>query len=145
MVDDSFVPLSKQPSVKYCRLTDFKSSALRSLVTKKFLPLYSENSISWIFGPIFENAHKWKPHHWNPQEPRTCCMLNSSSINGRLASHKGRVTGCPACVSHCYPANIPYLCEMPVFHCVSLISKLMILRRQNIKKFNNFVAIWDFI
>ena len=31
LVDDSFVPLSKQPSLIYCRLTDFKKSRERSL------------------------------------------------------------------------------------------------------------------
>ena len=41
---------------------------------KEFLDLCIENRISWIFGLLFENSHKWKPHHWNPQEPRTWCM-----------------------------------------------------------------------
>ena len=42
---------------------------------KEFLHLCSENCISWIFGHFFKNAHKWKPHHWNPQEPRTRCSI----------------------------------------------------------------------
>ena len=55
-----------------------KSAVFKSLVTKnawakEFLHLCSENSISWICGLFFENSHKWKPHHWNPQEPRTRC------------------------------------------------------------------------
>ena len=46
---------------------------LRSLVTKnawvtEFHHLISKNSISWIFGLVFD---EWKPHHWNPQNPRT--------------------------------------------------------------------------
>ena len=41
---------------------------------KEFLHLCSENCISWIFGLCFENGHEWKPHHWNPQEPRIWCM-----------------------------------------------------------------------
>ena len=55
----------------------------RSVVTKKawvkeFLHLCSENHISWIYGPFFENAHKWKPHHWNLQEPRTPCTISGN-------------------------------------------------------------------
>ena len=60
-----------------------KSAALRSLLTKnawvkEFLQLCSENCISWIFGLFFENAHEWKPHHWNPQEPRIQCTRKKS-------------------------------------------------------------------
>ena len=40
---------------------------------KEFLHLCSENCISWIINLFFENMHIWKPHHWNLQEPRTCC------------------------------------------------------------------------
>ena len=29
--------------------------------------------ISWIFWLFFENAHERKPHHWNPQKPKTWC------------------------------------------------------------------------
>ena len=59
-----------------------KSAALKSLVTKnawvkEFLHLCSQNCIIWIFGLFFEKAHKWKLHHWNPQEPRTWCMSES--------------------------------------------------------------------
>ena len=36
-----------------------------------FFHLCSKNRISWIFGLFFENAHTWKLHHWNPQEPGT--------------------------------------------------------------------------
>ena len=51
---------------------------LKSLVTKKawvkdFLQICSKNCISLIFGLFFENVHKWKPHNWNSQEPRTRC------------------------------------------------------------------------
>ena len=34
----------------------------------------SEHWMSWIFEPFFENAHVWKPHHWNPHEPKTQCI-----------------------------------------------------------------------
>ena len=59
-----------------------QTTALRSLVdqnawVKEFLHMSSENCISWIFGLFFENAHKWKTHHWNPQEPRTRCKTES--------------------------------------------------------------------
>ena len=40
---------------------------------KNYLHLCIENRISWTFGLSFKNAHKWKPHHWNSQEPRTRC------------------------------------------------------------------------
>ena len=55
-----------------------KFTALKPLVTKnawvkEFLHIFSENRISWIFGLFLENVHKWKLHHWNPQEPRTLC------------------------------------------------------------------------
>jgi hypothetical protein len=30
-------------------------------------------SMSQIYLEFFETAHEWKPHHWNPQEPRTGC------------------------------------------------------------------------
>ena len=40
MVDDSFVPSSKQPSVIYCRLTDFKS--FKQLPKKMFTSFSSE-------------------------------------------------------------------------------------------------------
>ena len=29
--------------------------------------LRNENHICWIFGLFFENAYKWKPHHWKDQ------------------------------------------------------------------------------
>ena len=45
---------------------------------KEFIYLCGENRISWIFGLIFENAHEWKLHKWNPQEPRTRCKSNRS-------------------------------------------------------------------
>ena len=44
---------------------------------KKFLHPCIENRISWIFGLFFENAHEWKMHHWNPQQPRTRCIRNN--------------------------------------------------------------------
>ena len=42
---------------------------------KEFLDLCSEKCISWIFGLFFKNVHKWKPHHWNRQEPRNRCII----------------------------------------------------------------------
>ena len=36
--------------------------------------MHTEFGFSWIFGLFFENAHKWKLHHWNPQEPRIQCI-----------------------------------------------------------------------
>ena len=33
------------------------------------------NSVSWIFGLLFEYVHKWKSHHWNAQDPRTQCTV----------------------------------------------------------------------
>ena len=43
LVDDSFVPSSKQPSVIYCRLTDF---------TSKILP-----NVQWL--SCIDTGHKW--------------------------------------------------------------------------------------
>ena len=40
---------------------------------KEFLQLCSENL-------FFENAHEWKPHHWNPQEPRTQCIQSRAAL-----------------------------------------------------------------
>ena len=34
--------------------------------------------MSRIILELFENAHQWKTHQWNPHEPRTRCMLFSS-------------------------------------------------------------------
>ena len=82
------------------------------------------------------------------ETPGITCMLNSSSINGRLASHKGRVTGCRA---------VPCLCQplLSSQHTLSLRDASLSLRfahfkiydsqEAKYKKFNNFVAIWDLI
>ena len=40
LVDDSFVPSSKQPSVIYCRLTDFKSNFIQTGTWYDFLLFY---------------------------------------------------------------------------------------------------------
>ena len=32
--------------------------------------------MKWILWLSFENAHEWKPHHWNPQELRTWLSLH---------------------------------------------------------------------
>ena len=37
---------------------------------------------------FFENTHKWKPHQWNPKEPRTQCrqfFLANTFPTGRMA------------------------------------------------------------
>ena len=41
----------------------------------------SENGISLIFGLLFENVVKWKPHNWNPQELRTSKHLQKNCHN----------------------------------------------------------------
>ena len=52
---------------------NYKSHQTKDESVEEFHHLFSENCISWIFKLFFENAHKWKPHHWNPHEPRTLC------------------------------------------------------------------------
>ena len=39
-----------------------------------------KNRMSQIFLEFFENAHKWKPHPWKSQEPRTRYHTSSNSI-----------------------------------------------------------------
>ena len=48
---------------------------------KEFLYLCSENCISWIFGLFFENAHKWKPHHWHLQDLVCESLMSNNRTN----------------------------------------------------------------
>jgi len=40
---------------------------------------------------FFENAHEWKPHHWNQQEPRTLCKLFTVKGGKFKFSVKGKI------------------------------------------------------
>ena len=56
---------------------------------KESLHLCSRKRISWIFGLFFENVQKWKPHHWNTQEPRTrCTCICPMSTNKVALEHR---------------------------------------------------------
>ena len=58
LVDDSFVPSSKQPSVIYCRLTDFKISLILGLFLSRNIMVF--DFPHFVF---FQVHYCWK-HYW---------------------------------------------------------------------------------
>ena len=57
LVDNSFVPLSKQPSILYCKLTDFRSAILHT-----FSPTFDNAQLlRWVVMPILYPTQK-HPH-----------------------------------------------------------------------------------
>ena len=70
LVDDSFVPSSKQPSILYCKLTDLKSNDEGDSSSSPKLSAWQHLDESlWALTKILENPHRVPGHFfWLPRD-----------------------------------------------------------------------------